>query len=82
MQRLVYSGIIMEAMRENWTDDRMHDIARHVDTGFTQVHEDLAALRAETHQDIAGLRADHKEDIAGLRADLGQDAASTRYRGR
>jgi len=45
-QCFVYSGK-MEAMRESWTDDRMDDLARRVDAGFAQVHEDVAALRVD-----------------------------------
>lgn len=63
-------------MRDRWTDDRMDDLARHVDAGFRQVHEDIAGLRAETHEDIAGLRTEMaglrietREEISGLRTD-------------
>jgi dynactin complex subunit len=45
----------MEAMREAWTDDRMDDLARRVDTGFAQVHADLAGLRIDNKEIRHGL---------------------------
>jgi hypothetical protein len=33
-QLLVYSGIIVEAMRDAWTDERLDDLATRVDQGF------------------------------------------------
>jgi archaellum component FlaC len=49
-------------MRESWTDDRMDDLAKRVDTGFTQVHDDIAGLGA-SHQDL-------RSDMAALNRDL------------
>jgi hypothetical protein len=43
-QHLVYSAIIMEAMRESWTDDRMDDLVKRVDTGFAQVDARFAQV--------------------------------------
>jgi predicted nucleic acid-binding Zn-ribbon protein len=37
----------MEAMRQNWTDDRMDDLARHMDAGFAQVRVDMGSMREE-----------------------------------
>jgi hypothetical protein len=30
-------------MRQNWTDDRMDDLAQHVDAGFVQVRVDMGS---------------------------------------
>lgn len=68
-QRLVYSGIIMEAMRDRWTDDRMDDLAERVNTGFGQVHEDIAELRSdnkELRRDMATLNRDLRSEIGQL----------------
>jgi hypothetical protein len=35
-QLFVYGGIIMEAMREAWTDERLDDLTKRVDRGFIQ----------------------------------------------
>jgi len=34
---VVYGAIIMEAMRQNWTDERMDDLNHRVDEGFGRV---------------------------------------------
>jgi hypothetical protein len=75
-QHLVYSGIIVEAMREHWTDGRMDDLVQRVDNGFVQVDARFAqvdtrfaqvdARFAEVHEDIAALRVDNRE----LRRDM------------
>lgn len=56
-------------MRESWSDDRLDDLARRVDTGFAQVHEDVAALRVdnkEQRRDIATLDRDLRVEISQL----------------
>jgi hypothetical protein len=68
-QHLVYSGIIMEAMRESWTDDRMDDLVKRVDTGFAQVHEDIAELRAdnkELRREMATFDGDRRAEMGHL----------------
>ena len=73
-QRLVYSGIIVEAMRDRWTDDRMDDLAGRVDTGFAQVHEDIVELRTD-NRELRGamikLDRDLRIEIGDLRAEIG-----------
>jgi ribosome recycling factor len=56
-QPFVYSGN-MEAMRQNWTDDRMDDLARRVDEGFHESREDLRSFRLEVKTDFASLRGE------------------------
>ena len=50
----------MAAMRQTWTDDRMDDLAKSVDTRFEQVdkrfeqiHGDIKGLRDETNRNFA-----------------------------
>jgi hypothetical protein len=45
-QPFVYGAIIMEAMREAWTDERLDDLSRRMDRGFDRVDVDLRALNA------------------------------------
>jgi hypothetical protein len=59
----------MEAMRQNWTDDRMDDLAAQVDTGFAQAHVDLGSTREELRREI---KAQGKE-LRGEIKDLGQE---------
>jgi hypothetical protein len=34
-------------MRQNWTDDRLDDLARRMDDGFNRIDGDMRAMRAE-----------------------------------
>jgi chromosome segregation ATPase len=59
----------MEAMRESWTDDRLDDLTKRVDTGFAQAHEDIAALRVdnkELRRDMAKLDSDLRGEMSQL----------------
>lgn len=42
----------MEAMRQNWTDDRMDDLAAQVDAGFAQARVDVGSTREELRREI------------------------------
>jgi hypothetical protein len=64
-RRFVYSGIIVEAMRQTWTDDRMDDLVRRVDTGFAQVDTRFA-------QESRVIARELREEISGLRAEMMQ----------
>jgi hypothetical protein len=75
-QSLVYSGIIMEAMREAWTDDRMDDLVKRVDTGFSQAHADTAALRVE----IKDLGAEFRTELDSLRGQTSQQFVALNQR--
>jgi hypothetical protein len=37
----------MEAMRVNWTDERLNDLSHRMDAGFNRVDADLRELRGE-----------------------------------
>jgi hypothetical protein len=38
--------VIMEAMRDNWSDARLDDLSHRLDDGFNRVDADLRALNA------------------------------------
>jgi len=72
-QLTVYSGIIVEAMRQTWTDDRMDDLVQRVDNGFAQVHADIAALRAdntEIRREMAGLGSELRRENEAFASEL------------
>ena len=48
----------MEAMRSTWTDERLDDLARRMDTGFERVDTEIRSLRGELHIEVGGLRAE------------------------
>jgi hypothetical protein len=41
--------------REAWTDERLDDLNKRVDDGFSDMREEFRALRAEIHQLTYGL---------------------------
>jgi hypothetical protein len=72
-QLLVYSGILVEAMRQTWTDDRMDDLVQRVDSGFAQVHDDIAALRAdnrEVRREMTGLASELRRENKAFASEL------------
>jgi gas vesicle protein len=60
----------MEAMRQNWTDDRMDDLAAHVDAGFAQARVDLRSTRKELRHEIKELRDEVKAQGNDLRNEI------------
>lgn len=71
----------MEAMRETWTDERMDDLARHVDAGFHESREDLRSFRVEVKTDLAALRAemDSRFDKVDARFDKTDASVDARF---
>lgn len=45
----------MERARATWTDERLDDLARHVDGGFARVDNEIRDLRIEVRQTRAEL---------------------------
>jgi ribosome recycling factor len=72
----------MEAMRQNWTDDRMDDLARQVDAGFSQARVDMGSMRAELHREIKEqgkeLRREMKSQGSELRGEMKSQAHELR----
>ena len=59
----------MAAMRQTWTDDRMDDLAKSVDTRFEQVDkrfEQVDRRFEQIHGDIKGLRDETNRNFAIL----------------
>jgi len=52
--------------RETWTDQRLDDLAKRMDAGFSEVKEELRSNRAELKGEIAATRAELKGDIDAL----------------
>jgi len=66
LQLFVYSGIMHVMARETWTDQRLDDLAKRMDAGFSEVKEELRSNRAELKGEIAATRAELKGDIDAL----------------
>lgn len=65
--RSVYSAIIMEAMRNSWTDERLDDGFDRVHSEFARVHSEFAQVHSEfdrVHSDLREIRGEMR-DIRG-----------------
>jgi chromosome segregation ATPase len=65
------------AMREAWTDDRLDDLAKHMDEGFCEVKAEQRALRSEMkaeqralRNEMTALRRELKVEMKELRTEL------------
>lgn len=56
----VYPGSVMERSGSTWTDERLDDLSRRVDTGFNRVDQELRSL---------GDRIDRRADSLDARFD-------------
>ena len=61
----------MERARATWTDERLDDLSRRMDSGFNRVDEDLRSLSARIDAQGArlGSRIDTQGDSLGARID-------------
>lgn len=55
-------------MREHWTDDRMDDLARRMDSGFNRVDKDLRELRGDLQGEIGSMRSEMNLRLEALDA--------------
>ncbi|MGH2950534.1 MAG: hypothetical protein ACRDKX_00625, partial [Solirubrobacterales bacterium] len=56
----------MEGSRATWTDERLDDLSRTVETGFARLDADLRAVRTE----MGAMRSDLSSRIDAQGADL------------
>lgn len=60
----------MEAMPQTWNDDRMDELARHMDAGFTQVRVDMGSMREEIKDQGRELNAKIEQQGEELRGEI------------
>jgi hypothetical protein len=68
----------METMKSTWTDERMDDLARRMDSGFERVHAEFRALRTELHSEVGGLRGELHSEVGWLRGELHSEVGGLR----
>ena len=73
----------MEAMRQEWTDERLDDLTGHMNQGFERLDRDLRevraeikALRSELRAEIAATGRDSRVETATLGAELRAEMAT------
>jgi len=68
----------MEAMHQNWTDDRMDELAERMEAGFAQARVDLASTREELRREIRAQGAELRREIKGQSVELRSEMAGLR----
>ncbi len=71
-------SVIMEAMRQSWSDDRLDDLKDRVETGFVQVDERF--IRLEAKIDHLDAKIDSRIDRLDAKVDAKIDAAAFELR--
>jgi hypothetical protein len=61
---------MMEAMREQWTDARLDDLNRRVESGFNGVSREFQALRLETRTEFVAVRSAISSESQAVRAEI------------
>ncbi len=56
--------------REEWTDERIDDLAKRMDKGFDEVKCEVRDLRSEAKAEFQRERAETKAEFSSLRADV------------
>jgi hypothetical protein len=77
VQPFVYGVIIMEAMREAWTDERLDDLTARVDQGFTRA--DARTDRFEDQVDARFEQVDTRFEKLGGKLESGFDRIDDRF---
>lgn len=73
----------MNAVRDQWTDDRLDDLNHRVDEGFNRNEREFQAVRWEMRTEFTAVRSEMREEfgavraeISGLRKELGGELAA------
>ena len=74
----VYSEIIMEAMRNSWTDERLDDGFERVRSEIAVLRGEVGALRKELHEEVGSLRKELHEEVGSLRKEMHEELGSLR----
>jgi hypothetical protein len=80
-QRSVYSGIIMEAMRNDWPDDRLDAFQGETRHHFNEANKRFDKVEGEIKAEAKGLRTEIKDEVKGLRGEMNArfDAVDARF---
>ena len=79
MKRVVLASVIMEAMRQSWSDDRLDDLNHRVDAGFARVDAQFARVderfaQMEERMDARFARSEARMEILFERLDAKIDS--------
>ena len=82
-QLFVYSYAIMQTLEmekpmDNWNDDRLDELNRRVDEGFTKVDQRFERVEKEMKDGFAQVNRDMKEGFAQVDREMKEGAAELR----
>lgn len=63
----------MESVRDKWTDERLDDLNRRVDSGFGELRDQLRDGHKEMRDEFAAVRGEMqgvREEIHGIRGEI------------
>lgn len=56
--------------REAWADERLDDLNKKVDDGFSEMREEFRAVRTELHTEMGELRRELKGEMREVRTEI------------
>jgi ribosome recycling factor len=56
--------------REAWTDERLDDLNKKVDDGFSEMRIELRAIRSEMKGEFQAIRAEMSGEFQGVRGEI------------
>jgi hypothetical protein len=60
----------MQTMRESWTDERLDDLSKRVDSGFREAKAETGTGFASVRVEISGVREDMRTEFASVRTEI------------
>ena len=69
-------------VREAWTDERLDDLKGNIDAGFSEMRDELRAMRKEIRQDLTTWRAENREELKTWRTENREELQAWRAENR
>jgi hypothetical protein len=64
--------------REAWTDERLDDLNKKVDDGFSEMREEFRAMRTELRAESQATKSDLKKEVQGVRVEMKEELRAIR----
>ena len=68
----------MNAVRDQWTDERLDDLNHRVDEGFTRNEREFQAVRLEMRTEFAAVRSEMREEFGAVRSEIREEIGGLR----
>ena len=64
--------------RDVWTDERLDDLNKRVDEGFTETRDEFRALRSDVRDEFQAVRGEMKGEFQALRGEMKSEFQAVR----